>query len=128
MHSKVHSFTRSIGLKIWTIAEKVVIIGSGATAITLVPAMVKGGAGHVTMLQRSPTYIASVPSIDMIYSKMRKLLPEDVAYKRPVHVISACVGFMHLHKTAKITENITIKICTVPAERESGYETLYPEL
>lgn len=57
------------------------IIGSGATAITLVPAMVKGGAGHVTMLQRSPTYIASVPSIDMIYSKMRKLLPEDVAYK-----------------------------------------------
>ncbi|WP_180168003.1 NAD(P)/FAD-dependent oxidoreductase [Acinetobacter sp. YH12035] len=61
--------------------KKVVIIGSGATAITLVPAMVKGGAGHVTMLQRSPTYIASVPSIDMIYSKMRKLLPEDVAYK-----------------------------------------------
>ena len=58
-----------------------VIIGSGATAITLVPAMVKGGAGHVTMLQRSPTYIASVPSIDMIYSKMRKLMPEDVAYK-----------------------------------------------
>ncbi len=54
-----------------------VIIGSGATAITLVPAMVKGGAGHVTMLQRSPTYIASVPSVDFIYSKMRKYLPED---------------------------------------------------
>ncbi|UBX52808.1 flavin-containing monooxygenase [Acinetobacter pseudolwoffii] len=61
--------------------KKVVIIGSGATAITLVPAMVKGGAGHVTMLQRSPTYIASVPSIDMIYAKMRQYLPEDVAYK-----------------------------------------------
>ena len=61
--------------------KKVVIIGSGATAITLVPAMVKGGAGHVTMLQRSPTYIASVPSVDFIYSKMRKYLPEDVAYK-----------------------------------------------
>jgi cyclohexanone monooxygenase len=58
----------------------VVIIGSGATAITLVPAMAKGGAGHVTMLQRSPTYIASVPSIDFVYDKMRKL-PEDVAYK-----------------------------------------------
>jgi Predicted flavoprotein involved in K+ transport len=58
-----------------------VIIGSGATAITLVPAMAKGGAGHVTMLQRSPTYIASVPSIDIIYDKMRKVLPEDVAYK-----------------------------------------------
>ncbi len=61
--------------------KKVVIIGSGATAITLVPAMSKGGAGHVTMLQRSPTYIASIPSIDLIYDKMRKVLPEDVAYK-----------------------------------------------
>lgn len=61
--------------------KKVVIIGSGATAITLVPAMSKGGAGHVTMLQRSPTYIASIPSIDYVYDKMRKYLPEDVAYK-----------------------------------------------
>lgn len=61
--------------------KKVVIIGSGATAITLVPAMVKGGAGHVTMLQRSPTYIASVPSIDFAYDKMRKFLSEDMAYK-----------------------------------------------
>ena len=43
--------------------------------------MVKGGAGHVTMLQRSPTYIASVPSVDFIYSKMRNYLPEEVAYK-----------------------------------------------
>ncbi|ENU21235.1 hypothetical protein F994_00231 [Acinetobacter bohemicus ANC 3994] len=61
--------------------KKVVIIGSGATAITLVPALAKGGAEHVTMLQRSPTYIASVPSIDFIYDKMRKVLPEDLAYK-----------------------------------------------
>ena len=61
--------------------KKIVIIGSGATAITLVPALAKGGAGHVTMLQRSPTYIASIPSVDMIYDKMRKILPEDVAYK-----------------------------------------------
>ncbi|HAE64109.1 MAG TPA: monooxygenase, partial [Acinetobacter johnsonii] len=61
--------------------KKVVIIGSGATAITLVPAMAKGGAAHITMLQRSPTYIASVPSIDFVYDKMRKVLPEDVAYK-----------------------------------------------
>ena len=61
--------------------KKVVIIGSGATAITLVPAMAKGGAGHVTMLQRSPTYIASIPSVDFVYDKMRKVLPEDVAYK-----------------------------------------------
>jgi monooxygenase len=61
--------------------KRVLIIGSGATAITLVPSLVKGGAAHVTMLQRSPTYIASVPSMDFVYEKMRKLLPEDLAYK-----------------------------------------------
>ena len=61
--------------------KKVVIIGSGATAITLVPALAKGGASHVTMLQRSPTYIATIPLVDMVYDKMRKILPEDVAYK-----------------------------------------------
>ncbi len=61
--------------------KKVVIIGSGATAITLVPSLVKGGAAHVTMLQRSPTYIASVPAIDFIYEKTRKFMPEDLAYK-----------------------------------------------
>lgn len=61
--------------------KKVVVIGSGATAITLVPSMAKGGAAHVTMLQRSPTYIATVPSIDFVYDKMRKVMPESLAYK-----------------------------------------------
>ncbi|MEF9993835.1 MAG: NAD(P)/FAD-dependent oxidoreductase, partial [Acinetobacter sp.] len=60
--------------------KKVVIIGSGATAITLVPSLVKGGAGHVTMLQRSPTYIATIPSIDMIYEKARKFISEEKVY------------------------------------------------
>ena len=60
--------------------KKVVIIGSGATAITLVPSLVKGGAGHVTMLQRSPTYIATVPSIDIIYEKARKFISEEKVY------------------------------------------------
>lgn len=61
--------------------KKVVIIGSGATAITLVPALAKSGVGHVTMLQRSPTYIASVPSVDFVYDKTRKFMSEDMAYK-----------------------------------------------
>lgn len=60
--------------------KKVVIIGSGATAITLVPAM-SPTAGHVTMLQRSPTYIASVPSVDVLYEKMKKVLPASIAYR-----------------------------------------------
>ncbi len=60
--------------------KKVLIIGSGATAITLVPAMAKTGA-IVTMLQRSPTYIATVPSVDFAYNKMRKILPDSIAYQ-----------------------------------------------
>lgn len=60
--------------------KKVVIIGSGATAITLVPSLAEK-AGHVTMLQRSPTYIASVPSLDKLYDNMKKVMPEKVAYQ-----------------------------------------------
>jgi monooxygenase len=60
--------------------KKVVIIGSGATAITLVPALAKSGAGHVTMLQRSPTYIGTLPEIDPFTVRMNKTLPEKPAY------------------------------------------------
>jgi len=45
--------------------KKVVVIGSGATAVTLIPEMAKQ-ARHVVMLQRSPTYMASIPDIDWI--------------------------------------------------------------
>ncbi len=54
--------------------KRVVVIGSGATAVTVVPAMAKKAA-HVTMLQRSPTYIASVPSKDGLYGFISKFLP-----------------------------------------------------
>ena len=60
--------------------KKIVVIGSGATAMTLVPAMAET-AGHVTMLQRSPTYVASVPAKDAIANRIRKLLPTRLAYK-----------------------------------------------
>jgi cation diffusion facilitator CzcD-associated flavoprotein CzcO len=59
--------------------KKVVVIGSGATAVTLVPAMAKD-AEHVTMLQRSPTYIASLPAEDPIAARVRRRLPERAAY------------------------------------------------
>jgi cation diffusion facilitator CzcD-associated flavoprotein CzcO len=59
--------------------KQVLVIGSGATAVTLVPAMAKK-AGHVTMLQRSPTYILSWPDEDIIANFLRKVLPEKVAY------------------------------------------------
>ena len=59
--------------------KRVVVIGSGATAITLVPAMAKD-AEHVTMLQRSPTYIAARSDTDAFANKLRKYLPAKIAY------------------------------------------------
>ncbi|UAL30105.1 NAD(P)/FAD-dependent oxidoreductase [Nocardioides rotundus] len=61
--------------------KRVVVIGSGATAVTLVPALAKGGAEQVTMLQRSPTYILSLPAVDKIASWLRRRLPEKAAYR-----------------------------------------------
>jgi monooxygenase len=60
--------------------KKVVVIGSGATAITLIPALVDSGAGHVTMLQRSPSYVGSLPDVDPIAAQANKYLPEHVAH------------------------------------------------
>ena len=59
--------------------KKVVVIGSGATAMTLVPAMA-ASANHVVMLQRSPTYVVSRPDKDSLALTLRKFLPEKVAY------------------------------------------------
>jgi len=62
--------------------KRVVVIGSGATAVTLVPAMATGGgaASQVTMLQRSPSYVASMPTRDNIANALRRFLPERLAY------------------------------------------------
>lgn len=60
--------------------KKVVVIGSGATAVTIVPTIAETAA-HVTMIQRSPTYIFNVPSADPIAKWLRKLLPNRLAYK-----------------------------------------------
>ena len=59
--------------------KRVVVIGSGATAITLVPALARD-AGHVVMLQRSPTYVVSRPDRDAIANALRRILPERWAY------------------------------------------------
>jgi monooxygenase len=60
--------------------KKVVVIGSGATAVTLIPALIESGAGHVTMLQRSPSYIGSLPDVDPIAVQVNKFLPEKAAH------------------------------------------------
>src|SRR5258707_7232363 len=59
--------------------KRVAVIGSGATAVTLVPAMARTAA-HVTMLQRSPTYVVSRPAQDPLANKLRRNLPARLAY------------------------------------------------
>ena len=59
--------------------RRVVVIGSGATAVTLVPELAKQAA-HVTMLQRSPTYVVSLPDQDLFANALRRVLPASTAY------------------------------------------------
>ena len=59
--------------------RRVVVIGSGATAVTLVPALAQRAA-HVTMLQRSPSYIVSLPAVDPIAGLLGRVLPPRLAY------------------------------------------------
>lgn len=59
--------------------KNVVVIGSGATAVTLVPAMADQTAS-ITMLQRSPTYMVNRPRVDKLAERLRKVFPESVAY------------------------------------------------
>ena len=57
--------------------QRIVVIGSGATAVTLVPTLAK--KAHVTMLQRSPSYVVALPSRDAIARRLQRLLPERAA-------------------------------------------------
>ncbi|WP_431470261.1 flavin-containing monooxygenase [Sphingosinithalassobacter sp. LHW66-3] len=59
--------------------KRVIVIGSGATAVTLVPELARDAA-HVTMLQRSPTYVVSRPSKDAVANWLRRWLPDKTAY------------------------------------------------
>jgi monooxygenase len=89
--------------------KKVVIVGSGATAITLVPAMAPT-AGHVTMLQRSPTYIAAIPSVDFAYDAMKKVLPAKVAYNltRGRNIRLQNYIFRLSHTSPKVVKNLLL--------------------
>lgn len=73
--------------------KKVVVIGSGATAVTLVPSMLQGDrpAAHVTMLQRSPTWISAVPTYDKKGALLKSVLPDALADKA---IRAKNIGFM----------------------------------
>lgn len=88
--------------------KNVVVIGSGATAVTLVPEMARAAA-HVTMLQRSPTYIVSRPAEDAIANFLRKYLPLKLAYgiARWKNILFGMIFFnLARKKPAKVKEKI----------------------
>ena len=59
--------------------KQVIVIGSGATAVTLIPEMAKRAA-HVTMLQRSPSYVVTLPTVDAMAATLRRWLPARIAH------------------------------------------------
>ena len=91
--------------------KKVVVIGSGATAITLVPTMAKEAA-HVTMLQRSPTYLMPLPSLDKVTLNLQKVLPAKVAYKitRARNISVARMLFERSKKNPKLMRRLFLTI------------------
>ena len=74
--------------------KRVVVIGSGATAVTLVPALAQA-AEHVTMLQRSPTYVTALPSVDPVAEVARRTLPPALAYRvvRRKNITTAALSY-----------------------------------
>jgi cation diffusion facilitator CzcD-associated flavoprotein CzcO len=101
--------------------KKIVVIGSGATAVTLVPALATK-AEHVTMLQRSPTYIISVPAKDRIANFLRKILPDRAAY-----VISRWKNVMlqmFSYNLSRVAPSVMKKLIARGVRKELGEESL----
>ena len=90
--------------------KRVVVIGSGATAVTLVPEMAKT-AKHVTMLQRSPTYIVSRPEVDALASAFRRVLPNRIAYglTRWKNVVLGMIFFQLCRRRPGFVKNLVLK-------------------
>lgn len=97
--------------------KNVVVIGSGATAVTLVPAMTDK-AKHVTMLQRSPTYVVSLPQGDPISAFLRRFLPEAWVYRLArTRNVAMQLGFYKLSKTLP---NLVRKVLLSLTKRQLG--------
>jgi len=91
--------------------KKVVVIGSGATAVTLVPEMAKKAA-HVTMLQRSPTYVISRPAEDGFSLTLQKFLPSKLAYQitRAKNVILGMLSYQLARSQPEFVKRYLVKI------------------
>jgi monooxygenase len=101
--------------------KKVVVVGSGATAVTLVPAMAEKAA-HVTMLQRSPSYVVSLPSRDGVTDALRRWLPPRVAYPlaRWKNALIATLFFQLSRRAPGVMKALVRKGAT--AQLPAGYD------
>lgn len=90
--------------------QRVVVIGSGATAVTLVPALAETAA-HVVMLQRSPTYILSRPPEDPIANRLRQVLPDRAAYflSRWKNVLLAMAQYQVSRRAPGLMKTLLVK-------------------
>ncbi len=91
--------------------KRVVVIGSGATAVTLVPALAKRGA-QVTMLQRSPSYVLSLPGRDALADQLRRRLPARHAYAlvRWKNVMLATLSFQLCRRAPRLMRGLITKL------------------
>jgi monooxygenase len=101
--------------------KRVVVIGSGATAVTLVPAMARDAA-HVTMLQRSPSYIMALPAMDPIANGLRRVLPSKAAYAvaRWKNVLLAMAQYQLSRRRPKVLKALIRKL--VSMQLPDGYD------
>jgi len=97
--------------------KEVVVIGSGATAVTLVPALTEQ-AKHVTMLQRSPSYVASLPKQDVLSNFLRRFLPETLVY-RLARGRNVAIQ-MFFYNLSKAFPNFVRKLLLGQAKRQLG--------
>jgi cation diffusion facilitator CzcD-associated flavoprotein CzcO len=90
--------------------KRIVVIGSGATAVTLLPSLAEKAA-HVTMLQRSPTYIVALPAVDPLAKPLMRLLPNKLALSalRWKNVLMAMLSFQLSRKRPHIMKAIIRK-------------------
>lgn len=93
--------------------KRVVVIGSGATAVTLVPAMARDAA-HVTMLQRSPTWIAPVPSRDKTADRLRAVLPPRQAHTlaRAKNIMYSIAVYQYCRRRPEAARRLFTRVAT----------------
>jgi monooxygenase len=101
--------------------KRIVVIGSGATAVTLVPSLA-AQASSVTMLQRSPTYIVSLPSRDKLAAKLRARLPERTAYSivRWKNVLLSFLSYQFSRRRPEVMRRLIRKATT--AQLPAGFD------